>query len=464
MDPHIPPYAPASPGALASSAVEPLLTREFDADPAPVYERLREKYGPVAPVLLLGVPVWLVLGYDEVLSVLRNQRGLWSKRVADWRDHAQGRVPADWPLLPVYQSTGTPFQEGAAHAELREAWAAGLQPFQSRARPQARRLEDEIRGHADELLDLLAEGGPDGFADLSAQYARPLAVMACNRLIGFDATTDEAVVDIWRVVDAGPGADAALARLTGGIGRVVAARHRPGDDLPSGMLAARPELTAEQIATEMVNVISTLGDMGSSLICNTIVEVVAGDAGARVGLATGMVGETVNRAAMAKPPNTNMTFRFARADTALGGVAIAAGDPVMASVAAAHADPRFADALDPHSVNSSRAHLAWGAGPHRCPADELATRIVTIAVERLFERMAELELGLPVDQLPWRSSPLMRGLRSLPVRYRLHERPTAAAQAAPPQATESGEPDEDARGGRQSPIARLVRALLRQGS
>jgi hypothetical protein len=205
----------------------------------------------------------------------------------------------------------------------------------------------------------------------------------------------------------------------------------------------------------MVMLISSLGDMTSSLICNTIVEIVTGNTGARSSLATGMIGEAVNRAAMAGPPHTNMTLRFATSATVLGGVAVAAGDPVMPSVAAAHADPRFAGALDPHSVNSSRAHLAWGAGPHQCPGDGLATTIVSIAVGRLFEQMASLELGLPADQLPWRSSPLMRGLRSLPVRFRFHRLPDAASRPA-------AERPAVAQGGRRSPVARLVRTLLKQ--
>jgi hypothetical protein len=57
-----------------------------------------------------------------------------------------------------------------------------------------------------------------------------------------------------------------------------------------------------------------------------------------------------------------------------------------------------------------------------------------VGVSRVFERFAHLDLALPVDQLPWRSSPFMRGLRSLPVRYEL----TAPAEGAPPRAAEAG--------------------------
>jgi len=73
MDPHPFATAPADSLPLESLPVEPLLTAEFDTDPAAVYERLRRQYGPVAPVGLFGVPAWLVLDYREVLEVLSHQ-------------------------------------------------------------------------------------------------------------------------------------------------------------------------------------------------------------------------------------------------------------------------------------------------------------------------------------------------------------------------------------------------------
>jgi hypothetical protein len=51
-------------------------------------------------------------------------------------------------------------------------------------------------------------------------------------------------------------------------------------------------------------------------------------------------------------------------------------------------------------------------------------------VGRLFERFSSLRPALPADQLPWRSSPLMRGLRGLPVHYEM----AAAADSWVPRA------------------------------
>lgn len=130
----------------------------------------------------------------------------------------------------------------------------------------------------------------------------------------------------------------------------------------------------------------------------------------------------------------------------------------MVSPAAAHLDPAFTASTTPDSIYSSRAHLAWGAGPHACLGRDLATTITTIAVERLFDRFATLRLALPEDQLPWRSSPIMRGLRSLPVTYELAEAPTRPAPA-PAEPEEDAEQDPPAGAGPDSLVRRVLRLM-----
>ncbi|MBA9007797.1 cytochrome P450 [Thermomonospora cellulosilytica] len=451
------PSSDALPGirGLTSVSSKPLLTRDFDVHPTATYEGLRAAHGPVAPVDLLGVPCWLVLGYAEVLEVLRNDARVWSKRLADWRAYTQGTVPADWPPLPAFRAGGVAFTEGREHSELRAAWSAALRPFQDRSQDPARRLEAELRRHADELIALLGERGTTGRADLADEYARPLMLMAINRLAGFGEADEDVLLDIRRLLDGGPQAAEASGRLMDLCGRTCAARRSaPGEDFPSYLIAAWPDCTDEQAAA-MTHLLGKLGDLTVTLVCATVVEVLSEEAAGA--LAGGMVRETVNRAAMVHPPYANLTFRFALADTVLGGTVIAAGDPVMLSVAAAHADPSFAGAHDPASVFSSRAHLAWGAGAHQCPGGALATTLATIAVERLQERMAWLEPALPPDRLPWRSSVFVRGLRSLPVRYGLRE-PSPAPPSRP-----SAEPSEVVEPASQGTLRRLVRVLRRTG-
>ncbi|MDH6622492.1 cytochrome P450 [Streptomyces sp. LBL] len=418
---------------LESMKLEPLMTRDYESRPALVYERLRQAHGPVAPVDLLGVPVWLVLGYEEALEVLRNDQE-WPKGLGNWRAREEGRIPQDWPLAPSLDVNHILIQGGEGYPALRGAWDAALRPFQDPRQPQARQLRAKITRDADELITLFSQGGHSGWADLSAQFARPLPLMVASHLLGFPGSQhDDVLMDMWRVVDAGPDAGPALDRLLAALAELGAWKMKqPGEDFPSYLLAAHPGLGVEELSRELMMLAGMTSDHVGILISNTVVEVIGGNAEARASLSAGMMRETMNRVVMQKPPLVNFVPRFPVADTRLGNYTIAAGDPVWVSVGAAHADPAFADKVCPASTISTRAHLAWGAGPRQCPARELATTTASIGVSRLLERLSGLELSLPTDQLPWRSSPFMRGLRSLPVRYTLADNPSPRPPGTPP--------------------------------
>ncbi|MFC4504194.1 MULTISPECIES: cytochrome [Streptomyces] len=421
--------APADSPRLGSLPVQPLLTAEFDADPGAVYRRLRGTYGPVAPVGLMGVPVWLVLDYREVLEVLRNEQQ-WRRDVRHWRARAQGELPSDWPLLAGYEVRQMMFMDGEEHRAARRTHHTALRPFQDSKSPEGWELRTAVARCADELVALLAaESGRTGFADLSAQYTRPLLLMVTTKLFGCPVDLgDELVMDLWRMLDGGPDAGPATGRALAAFTRLAAHRRaRPGDDLTSYLMLADPSLDDEQLGRELFMNAVYLNDITGNMILNTLLEVLRGNATVRRSLSAGQLGETVNRTALVNPPGANMCFRFAARDVRLGEFWIRAGDAVSPSAAAAHQD--LLAISSSHMVGSAvstRAHLGWGAGSHQCPsaARELGSLIVTTAVGRIFEHFTQAELTLPPDQLPWRAGPVVRGLKVLPVRYELaHDAP-----------------------------------------
>ncbi|SPF05760.1 cytochrome P450 [Streptomyces sp. MA5143a] len=426
--------APAGSPTLDSLPVEPLLTSEFDTDPGSVYERLRSTYGPVAPVGLMGVPVWLVLDYREVLEVLRND-SVWRRDVRHWRARAEGRLPRDWPLLAGYEVRQTMFFDDDEHRAARLTHHSAMRPFQDGHSPEGWELRAAVAKYADDLIGMLAaESGTSGFADLAAQYTRPLLLMVTTKLFGCPVELgDEMVMEMWRMLDGGPDAGPATERALGAMIRLAAHRRaRPGEDLTSYMLLSDPSLSDEQLGRELFMNAVYLNDITGNMVCNTLLEVLRGNATVRRSVVTGQIGETVNRAALVNPPTANLCFRFAGRDVRLGNFWIRAGDIVSPSVAAAHRDLlAIGTSHLVDSAVSTRAHLAWGAGPHQCPsaARELAGMIVNTAVGRIFEHFARAELTLPPDQLPWRTGPVVRGLRLLPVRYELSPGAPVASRA-----------------------------------
>ncbi|WP_238431405.1 cytochrome P450 [Streptomyces cavernae] len=429
--------APAGSPTLESLRVEPLLTPEFDADPIRVYERLRRTYGPVAPVGLMGVPVWLVLGYGEVLDVLRNE-STWRRDVQYWRARAYGQLPPDWPLLAGYEVRQTMFMDDKEHRHARQTHNEALHPFRDGNTAQGWEIRTAVARCTDDLVAALAaESGHVGYTDLCARYSRPLLLMVTTKLFGFPSELgDELVHDLWLMLDGGPGADPAAGRALAAMTRVAAhRRERPADDLTSYMLLTDPGLSDEELGRELFMNAVYLNDITNTMVLNTLLEVLVGNASVRRTLSTGQLEETLNRAVLINPPAANMPFRFASRDVRLGNFWIRAGDVALPSAAAAHQELMVAGPDQvAESMVSTRAHLGWGAGPHQCPsaARELGSMIVTTAVGRFFEHFDRAELAVPPDRLPWRSGPMVRGLRQLPVHYELSRNSAAVGRPGRP--------------------------------
>ncbi|MGW2606127.1 cytochrome P450 [Streptomyces mirabilis] len=115
------------------------------------------------------------------------------------------------------------------------------------------------------------------------------------------------------------------------------------------------------------------------------------------------------------------TSRYAAEDVELGGVPIPRGSMVVVALGAAGRDaPQAED--DPAVLDVTRPgalHLAFGHGIHYGLGAPLARLETSIALRTLLSRVLELELAAPADFLAWIGSGIIRGVLSLPVRYRV---------------------------------------------
>ncbi len=86
--------------------------------------------------------------------------------------------------------------------------------------------------------------------------------------------------------------------------------------------------------------------------------------------------------------------RFARHATSVGGVAIAAGDILLAMVGGANRDPeQFSDADRFDVTREENRHLSFGMGPHFCLGAPLARLEADVAFGALLARFPELRIG-----------------------------------------------------------------------
>ncbi|MFF9687511.1 cytochrome P450 [Streptomyces sp. NPDC014623] len=410
--------APASGGCPAhrATAPVPLGGPAFQTDPQALYRTMRHSYGPVVPVELPGgFPAWLVVGYRELRQVTGDGE-LFPRDVGLWNQWEH--IPEDWPLLPM---VGRPmpsiyFTAGAEHRRHSELVVPALEaadPF-------------ETRGHCEQLADRLVDGiCARGAADLVAEFAEPLPVLVLARLVGFP---DAEGADIARVLkdlaDGGPGAQGAYGRFGEHMQRLVAAkRASPGDDITSRMLADPEPFTDEEYALDLMAVTAAGHLTTADWISNSLRLMLTEDQFAD-SLAGGhrSVGDAMNEVLWEESPTQILAGRWAARDTQLGGRTIRAGDMLLLGLGAANTDPlirqeAISGGAGQHAGNG--AHLAFSHGEYRCPfpAQEIAEVIARTAIEVILDRLPDLELAVPAEDLVRRPSAFLRGTNALPVRF-----------------------------------------------
>jgi hypothetical protein len=121
-------------------------------------------------------------------------------------------------------------------------------------------------------------------------------------------------------------------------------------------------------------------------------------------------------------------LRIAVTDITIGEVTIPAGARVLPMIGSANRDPRHWDRPDEFRIDrKSNDHIAFGSGIHFCIGNALARIESRVAIETLARRLPYLApAGTPMRV----SSPVLRGLRSLPVVVEPAVRATSTAQVA----------------------------------
>ncbi|WP_326654083.1 MULTISPECIES: cytochrome P450 [unclassified Streptomyces] len=399
-----PPGCPAHAGART---VEPLYGPEFAADPMASYTRLRS-YGSVAPVEIApGVRASLVTGYETALEVLRSPERF-SKDPRRWRALADGTVPADSPVVPMmmYRPNAL-WTDGDEHSRLRGAITDSL----GRVDPNA--LRGYVEHSADTLIDRI---GPNGRADLLSEYGAVLPLLVFNQLFGCPPRTGDKLVEgMSGIFDANADSEKANAVLTEGVAELVALkRSQPGPDVTSWLMAHPAQLTDEEMMHQLVVLMGAGTEPQQNLICNGLRLLLSDD---RFGgdLAGGSmpVEDAIDEVLWTDPPIANYAIHYPIHDLELDGTLVCEGEPILISLAAANTDTGLAG--DRRTGN--RAHLAWSAGPHTCPAKSPARLIAAVALEKLLDRLPDIELAIPAAELRWRQGPFHRALTALPVRF-----------------------------------------------
>ena len=436
-------------GCPAHGDREALYGPDFAKDPRRVYARLRE-FGPMAPVdLAPGVPATLVTSYDAALDVLRDPV-TFQKDARGW----QRTVPDDCPVLPIMMyRPNCRNSDGAEHARLRQVVTDSL------ARIDMNALRAGVERSADTLINRFA---PTGRADLIADYARALPQLVFNQMFDCPAELGDRLVEgmsgIFDTVNAKK-ANAVLRQAV--LDLVTLKRKQPGDDVASWLISHPAKLTVEEVMHQILTLQGAGTEPEQNLIANCL-RLLLSDSRFAGDLSGGSlpVEDAIDEVLWTDPPLANFGITYPVEDVDFAGTRLPKDQPVVISLTAANNDP----SLTARHREGNRAHLAWSAGPHTCPAQRQARLIASAAIEKLLDAIPEMTLAVPADELEWRPGPFHRALVSLPVRFppvTVGPRPgfTGLRTVEPPAApvTEAPEPEAPVKRRRWGGLARWWR-------
>ncbi|MER5496541.1 MULTISPECIES: cytochrome P450 [unclassified Streptomyces] len=380
---------------------------EFASDPQRVYDAFRV-HGPAAPIELApGVEATLIVQHEAALRVLQNP-SFFARDARRWAALREGRVPLDSPVLPMMAyRPNCLFTDGTEHLRLRKAVTESL------SRLNTTRLSRDVERIADYLIDQFIERGT---ADLLGEYAKLLPLLLFNQLFGCPGDIGDRLTRSMSAIFDGEDVLRANDELTECLMELVALKRRqPGEDITSWLIQHPAGLRDEELKDQLVMLMGAGIEPERNLIANALLLMLSSDTGSEQRRGTGMlVEDALDDVLWNNPPIANYATHYPVQDVDLGGTTLRAETPVLISFAAANSDPALTDA---RQTLSKGAHLAWGAGPHVCPAKSPAQLIALTAIEKILNTVPDLTLAVSPSGIEWRPGPFHRALVSLPVRF-----------------------------------------------
>jgi cytochrome P450 len=391
----------------------------FVADPYPTYAWFRE-HAPVAQVRYpnTSTDIWWVTRHADVKRILANP-----KLFSSDPQHANATT-AD-ANLPFFDKSelilgGVAFVDPPLHSRRRKLIGKTFSPRRVDA------MRQTVQRVTAELLTAMAARG--GAADLMDDFARPLPIRVIAGQLGVPAE-DHPYFRRWMdlMISTDPEefaqAPTAVAEMVGYLSELVAAkRARPGEDLISAFIAASDEgdgFTEVELLAIVFALLVAGYETSSNLICNGTLALFEHPAQlATLRNRPDLIGPALEEMMRYDGPSTSVVWRFPTEQVEVAGVTIPSGDPVLPIISAANRDP--AAFADPDAFDIGRTdldHVSFGYGPHFCVGAALGRLEVGIALPALLAHFPSLSLGVPRDQLRFRSAFMTRGLRQLPVQW-----------------------------------------------
>ena len=362
---------------MSTPTISEITVEALEADPFPIYARLREK----APVCFLpAVGLHLVTRWDDV------------QHVATHPEIFTAEVDAS----PLVRTLGVNVLtvDGADHARMRAGMDAPM-------RPRA------VEGYAPGVIEPIARRHLDAIAagpgaELMSSYCEPVSVLALAAVMGLgdlDADTlrrwfgDLATggANFEQDAEKQAVADATSAEIDARVGPLLDRLERePDESVLSHMLAA-DATRAEVLSNLKLILLGGMQEPGHALGICVWALLTHPETLARVRADRGLIRPAVEEALRWHSPVGTQTRQVTQPVT-LSGVDLQPGDALAAVLASANRDERHWPDADRYDIDRRGAHAAFGLGAHHCAGAPLARYEVRMPLEMLLDRFPKLRL------------------------------------------------------------------------
>lgn len=411
-------------GSIMAKVVRINIQRELDtpeaqANPLPVYARLR-KLGPVlvSRASRFGES-FVITRYEDVVNALKDPRLASDRRSV--ADGGKGPMERWWmPTTLKLLLNSMVMKDPPDHRRLRNLVQKAFTPV------MVERLQGRVEQITEELLNAAA-GKP--VVDLIAELALPLPLTVISEMLGVPRGERMRFRKLLgKVLD--PAATSPvgfilnfprMVRLNRFFRDLVALRReQPGDDLVTALVQAEEggDRLGEDELVSMVFLLLFAGhETTVNLIGNgTLALVQHPDQLQRLRAHPELIDTAIEELLRFTNPVGTVSPRFAREDLEIAGVAIPKGSIVTLLIASANLDETAFERADQLDITRNpNRHVAFGYGAHYCLGAPLARLEARVAIPALLRRFADLRLAVPAEKVAWRPSMALRGLESLPL-------------------------------------------------
>jgi cytochrome P450 len=387
----------------------PVVGLEID----PLYFWLQE-HEPLSRVKLpYGDEGWLLTRHEDVRTALNDPRFSLAEPVV--RD-----VPR---MNPQRAGSILTDLDPPEHTRLRRLV---VKAFTVRRVEQLRTRAEQIAG---ELLDEMLKAGPP--VDLVQSFAVPLPSLMICELLGVpyaDRDEFQEWVGAFMAVTAltFEQRNARLGKLAGYLAELAEQRREtPSDDLLGALVVARDEgdrLTEDELIQLTLLLLAAGYESTASQIANFAYALLTHpDQLALLRARPELMPKAVEELMRWVPllATADALPRYVLRDVQLSGGTVPAGDPVLLAKHVANRDPRAFEDPDRLDITreSKKGHLGFGHGIHHCLGAPLARMDMQVALTALLDRLPDLRLAVPEDQLEWKGGLAVRGPVALPIAW-----------------------------------------------